>query len=698
MAGLAAPTTTLAHLPGSNVYAATTDAAGNIYFGGFQGTFTKANPFVTKLSSTGQTLYSTTFAGSGFGITWAIATDSSGDAYVFGTTSSADFPVTPGALQTTLQAARVQGFAAKLDPNGKVVYSTFIGGSSDIYPGLYLHPGLNSLVVDSAGDAILTGQTITNPADGVLFPPTAPPTSGAPFTSTDTNTNFVIKLDPLGGKILAAVRGIGGAIATDGQGNLYVAGVQTGNSATPLPVTPGAFQSAAANGNQYVAKLNAGLTQIVYLTYVSGKYGASPVAISVNAQGNLFVTGTTNSPDYPTTANAYEPQYVASAIPKSCFFIIHCVTLPPASGYLTELNATGTGLVYSSYFSGTQTDSVTFAAFTPNAIYLAGSAGSADLPGFTGFPQPCLPQNYVTRMSADATEIGASRIAPGNVLAYDAFAGTLITSVSIGTAGADLVAIDPNAPKTPIACILDSADLQPVTSIVPGELVSMFGEFSSGSASSPPNGQFPASLGGVTVAVNGLASPLLYAGPEQINFQTPFAIAGAAQANIALASALPNLSDSRTLPIAATNPVAFLNQATPAPPSSALATCIDESSESVNGLLPLSFNPDGSLNTCLNPAAAGSVVTMFLDGLGVTSPAQLTGTITPNPGLPLNSPVITANGGVTVASVSALPGAISGVWQIGIRIPANQTSGGFQLSLSADGTPVRDANLVVWVK
>jgi len=311
-----------------------------------------------------------------------------------------------------------------------------------------------------------------------------------------------------------------------------------------------------------------------------------------------------------------------------------------------ERNATGTGLIYSSYFSGTQTDTITFAAFTANAIYLIGSAGSADLPGFTGFPQQCLPQSYAAHLSAEATEIGASRIALGNVLAYDAFAGTLIAWT-----GSDLVAIDPNAPKTPIACILYSADLQPVTSIAPGELVSLFGEFSSGSASTPSSGQFPTSLGGLTVAVNGIPSPLLYAGPEQINFQAPFAIAGAAQANIAFASAQPNLSDSRTLSIVAANPVAFLNTAQPSPP---LATCINESCASVNGLLPLALNPDGSLNTCASPAAAGPAVTMFLNGLGVTSPAHITAEITPNPGPLLNSPVITSSGGVTVVSVSAL--------------------------------------------
>jgi hypothetical protein len=151
-----------------------------------------------------------------------------------------------------------------------------------------------------------------------------------------------------------------------------------------------------------VAKLNASLTQIEYATYISGTYGASPVAVSVDAQGNVLVAGNTNSPDYPTTPNAIEPHYIANAPPpppQTC--LLNCVVLPPASGYLTKLNATGTGLIYSTYFSGTQTDTISFAGFPANAIYLAGSAGSIDLPGL-GPAQcvPALPQTYAALLSA----------------------------------------------------------------------------------------------------------------------------------------------------------------------------------------------------------------------------------------------------------------------------------------------------------
>ena len=158
----------------------------------------------------------------------------------------------------------------------------------------------------------------------------------------------------------------------------------------------------------------------------------------------------------------------------------------------------------------------------------------------------------------------------------------------------------------------------------------------------------------------------------------PPGIAGGAQANIKFASALTNLSDSRTLPIVASNPTAFLNTATPSP---ALATCTSQSSASVNGLLPLAFNPDGSVNTCLNPTVAGSAVSLFLNGLGVTS-----------------APVVTVPKPLTVAAVSALRGAIPSVWQVSLQIPTGQAAGGVQVSLTADGVPTRDASLIVWVK
>jgi uncharacterized protein (TIGR03437 family) len=687
LSAASSPIGTLAKLPNSEVNAVKSDAAGNIYVAGSEGTPTTAHAFVAKLDRAGNVLYSTSLAGTNNDSAVAIDVDSAGAAYVLGQTLSSDFPVTPGALQSTLQAASGQGFVAKVDPTGKVVYATYIGGSSEIFPGSY------GLAVDSAGDAIVSGQSI-----GGVFPSTP----GAPITSTDTNAFFVMKINPNGGELLAAVRGVGGRLALDAQGSVYIAGIKL-NTPTSIPITPGAFQTTfrlqACGGDaqlelacsyQYVTKLNASLTQIVYSTYLTGSYGASPAAISVDAQGNAFVAGTTNSPDYPTTSNAFEPSYIAGAPapPQTCLFF--CIFPPPASGYLTQLNATGTDLLYSTFFSGTQTDTITFATFAPNGIYISGSASSPDLPGMEGFPAQCLPQTYAARMSTDATETGAARPAPGQILGYDAAADLLIAWT-----GSDLVTFNLSAPPPPIGCVLDAVDLKPVSSIAPGELLTIFGQHLAGSPITQAPGQFATSLDSISVAVNGILSPLLYAGPQQINFQAPFEIAGSSQANILLANTQLNLSDSRTLDVVASNPVAVLDSTTSL---SSLANCHLSGIVYNGGPAPLAFNADGTRNSCSNPASPGSVVQILLAGLGVTSPAQATGAVTPNPGPALNLPVTIAGGSLpTVVSASAVPGLISGVWQVEIRLPTGET-GALGLSLSVAGVPVRDADLTVWVQ
>jgi hypothetical protein len=130
------------------------DASGNIYVAGFQGTVgtpDSYDAFVAKLSPDGsKILYSTKFAGSKSDYVAALDIDSTGAAYVFGQTQSPDFPVTAGALQTTMLGSSAQGFVAKVDAQGKVVYATLIGGGSDVYPNA------GGLLVDAAGEAVVS--------------------------------------------------------------------------------------------------------------------------------------------------------------------------------------------------------------------------------------------------------------------------------------------------------------------------------------------------------------------------------------------------------------------------------------------------------------------------------------------------------------------------------------------------------------
>jgi uncharacterized protein (TIGR03437 family) len=689
----AEPSKILAHLPNTGVNAVQVDAAGDIYVAGYQGrigTPASYDGFLAKLSPDGsQTLFSVKLGGSQQDEVLALALDSAGAAYVFGITQSTDFPVTAGAFLSTLPAGSQEGFVAKVDPSGTVVYATLFGAGSTIQAS----PA--SLFVDAAGEAIISGVT-----EGGTFPSK----SSAPFMSTDVNTTFVLKLDPRGAKILGAVRGIGGVLATDAEGNIYVAGTAQGG--TTIPLTVGAYQSRIQlNGcggtaqlglgcsYQYVTKLNNTLTQIVYSTYVAGSYGATPSAIFVDSQGDALLAGSTNSPDYPTTSNAFQPIYLAAAPPGPQVNLFGTIYPPPASGYVTQLNPSGTALLYSTFFSGTLSDSIGFAALTSSGIYLSGQAGSPDLPALQGIPLQCMPLTFETRLSLDGQTLTSTHEVPGAVLAYDAH-----TSALLSWTGSDLISFNPAAPPNHIACILDAADLQPVTSIAPGELLSIFGADFINGTFSQISAPFPTSISslGFAVTVNGVNSPLLYVSPQQINVQAPYEIGGASQATIVLTSALKDVSESNILSVVPRNPVAFLDTVT-SRSSVDLEHCTLNGGVYSGGPLPLAFNSDGSRNTCFHPASPGSVVTIFLAGLGLTIPAPVTGAVNTAPAVPLNLPITFSESDAILVSATATPGSISGVWTVQIRISADDL-GAVPVSLSVGSVAVRDTNLTIWVQ
>jgi uncharacterized protein (TIGR03437 family) len=682
----AAATTSLMHLTNATVADVRLDGSGNTFIAGFQGDPAlpdSEDAFVSKLNPDGSVAYTVTIGGSKQDYAVALTIDSTGAAYIYGQTESTDFPTTQGALQTKVTGGSPLGFVVKVTPQGHIVYATLVGGASEVFP---LHGGL---LVDSAGRVTISGQTVSG---------SFPQTTGAPFASTDTNTFFVLTLDSAGATMVNGIRGIGGQLATDDQGSFYVAGSALGS--TTLPVTSGAFQASYSPHScspgqlevpcsyQYVAKLSPDLAQIDFLTYVSGSWGAKPAALSVDEQHNVLLAGTTNSPDYPTTSNAFEPLYIANAPPPPEKCLYACVFPPAATGYVTKLNATGSGLVYSTFLGGSQTDTITFAASSGDGIYLSGQASSDDFPALVGAPAECLPATVATRLSLDGSSFSATRIVPGEVLAYDPAA-----SVLLAWTGADLVSFDLTAPPPAITCILDSADLQPVTAVAPGELVSIFGPFFLNGTGVSASGGFPGSLDGVRVTFNGLSGPLLYVSSQQINVQAPYEISGASQAAVTVTSSEFNQLDSASLLVTARNPSAFLNDT---PPD--IAACSTNGQQYNGGPIALAVNTDGSRNTCNNPASAGSVVSVFLNGLGVTVPTPTTGSINGSPGAPLSLPVTLSPGATaTILSAAALPGSISGVWQVNV-LTATGPTGAVTLSLAVDSIPLRDGALTIWVR
>src|SRR5262249_18466538 len=121
---------------------------------------------------------------------------------------------------------------------------------------------------------------------------------------------FVMKLNPAGTEVLGTYIGGGWneeglAIALDAAGKIYVGGTA---SSLNFPVTANAYQKRPANGSVtgFVSVLNAAGSQLLYSTYFGGSLGEGIGAIGVDAAGKIYVTGSTNSQDFPITANAFD--------------------------------------------------------------------------------------------------------------------------------------------------------------------------------------------------------------------------------------------------------------------------------------------------------------------------------------------------------------------------------------------------------
>lgn len=304
--------------------------------------------FAFKLNTTGTALSYSTYLGPVVGN--GIAVDSAGNAYLTGS-ANGDYPTTPGAFQT-VPGGGSDAFVTKLNATGTaLIYSTLLGGTGfDV---------ASDIAIDSAGNAYIVGVT------DVDFPVTP----GAFQTSpADTNEVFVSKLDATGAVLVYSTL-LGGSgidiangIAINASGNAYVTGF---SDSVDFPVTPGAFQTVKAVAvDAFVTKLSASANALVYSTYLGGDGIDAANGIALDAAGNASIAGLTVSTDFPTTADALQSELRGDG-----------------DAFVTRLNATGTGLVFSSYFGGGSGDSARdLWVDSAGSIYLTGVTGSADFP------------------------------------------------------------------------------------------------------------------------------------------------------------------------------------------------------------------------------------------------------------------------------------------------------------------------------
>ncbi|HEX4378848.1 MAG TPA: SBBP repeat-containing protein, partial [Candidatus Acidoferrum sp.] len=357
---------------------------------------TPLNGFFTKLDPTGATLlYSTYLGGSGSDSSAAIALDSNGNAYMTGTATSTNFPVTPGtAIQTAGQSTGL-AFVSRINPllggTNSLIYSTLLGGTN-------ANQG-TGIAVDASFNAYITGQTTSTnfPVTTSAFQSVLKGTAGNAFVSRvdTTTTNNLVYSTYLGGTATTSGSGdIGTAIALGPSSNVFV----TGNTAaTDFPITAGVFQTTPRNTTKttFVARLDttkSNAASLVYSTYVTGTTQDSAAAIAVDASGNAYVAGSTQSSDFPMIAGA--PQFTR-------------MTQNRDLGYVSVLNSSGTAESFSTYFGGSNGDAVTgigLDGVTPPNIYITGVTTSPDFPATTGAFQTTFKtgSGFVARLSPSA--------------------------------------------------------------------------------------------------------------------------------------------------------------------------------------------------------------------------------------------------------------------------------------------------------
>lgn len=316
--------------------------------------------FAAKLNAAGTgLLYSTYLGGINFDQAAGIAVDGLGNAYLTGMTASIDFPVTAGAFDQFFNGGSSDVFVTKLNPPGTLLlYSTFLGGTGE--------DAGKDIAADESGSAYVTGY-----ASQGNFPVTA--------GSFDPNYNggyfdaFVTKFNAAGSSLVYSTF-LGGSgssdqargIAVDAGGSAVVTGLtDSGN----FPTTPSSYDKYFSGGTDaFVSKLNSTGTKLLYSTYVGGSYRDEANGIAIDGLGNATVTGMTESSNFPTTAGADDTRFNGVA-----------------DAFVTMINPGGTGLVYSTFLGGSDTDAGNgICADGSGNVFVTGETSSMNFPVTAG--------------------------------------------------------------------------------------------------------------------------------------------------------------------------------------------------------------------------------------------------------------------------------------------------------------------------
>lgn len=340
-------------------------------------------------------LYSGYLGGSSWDELSDIASDEEGNVYLSGSTSSVDFPTTPGSFGGTLGNFQ-DVFVAKVNRDGtQLQYASFIGG--DDSGNEYGH----AIAVDQFGNAYLAGEIHTDDF---------PVTDGAFDVVYDCcSETFVTKFNEEGTSLIYSTL-LGGranvveritAIAVDSAGFAYVVG-ETGDS--DFPTTTGVYDT-SFNGyvDIFITKLNQAGSDLVYSTFLGGSDHDSlgHADITIDEMGDVYVVGTTESADFPTTVGAFDETYNGGR-----------------DVFITKLNEAGTTLRFSTYLgTGSDEHGLGIALDRQSNVYIVGNTYSSAFPvtpGSLDSTYGALGDGFITKFNSQGTILLYSTYLGGN--------------------------------------------------------------------------------------------------------------------------------------------------------------------------------------------------------------------------------------------------------------------------------------------
>ncbi|HEY3824149.1 MAG TPA: SBBP repeat-containing protein, partial [Bryobacteraceae bacterium] len=360
--------------------------------------------------------YSTYLGGTADEIAYAVTTDSNNNSYVTGYTSSANFPVA-GAYQGTNLGATSNAFVTKYSSTGALLYSTYLGGNGqDVAYGI---------AVDSLGDTYVTGSTTS----------TNFPRQNAYSANLTGSTNaFVTELNALGNGLMYSTylggsgTDIGYGIALDGSGDATITGSTTSANFPHFPVLPYQNTNQGGASDAFVTRLSTTGTALVYSTYLGGSGTDLGYAVALDSAGNAYVTGYTNSGNFPNTNNISPVAQAALAGDYDAF--------------VTAVSTTGTNLLYSTFLGGNNEDyGVGIAVDANGDAWIAGTTASANYPVTGGVLQGTFGGGYdafVTELTPSGTRaystfLGGSGDDFGLAIAVDATGTAYVTGDTAST-------------------------------------------------------------------------------------------------------------------------------------------------------------------------------------------------------------------------------------------------------------------------